>query len=175
MNNKVFYGVIVLIAAGAIGFLVYKNVSSPPEAPTLGSEHADQGVKHVADITQFKYNSNPPSSGDHYQSPSLKGFYEEELPDGNLIHNLEHGYVWVAYRPDLPADQVQKLKGLFSEPFSDPKFIPSKAIVTKRPNNPAPISIVSWRWTMNLDNYDEEELTLFYRQHVSKSPEAAAS
>ena len=174
MGNKVFYGIIGILVIGVVGYIVYNSFSSPPEAPMLGTQYADLGQKHVPDGTKVNYNSTPPSSGDHYQAPELKGFYDREIPDGNLIHNLEHGYIWVAYRLDLPADQVQKLKGLFSSPFSNPKFVPSKAIVAPRPNNPAPISIVSWRWTMNLDNYDEEKLMQFYLQHVSKSPEAAA-
>ena len=175
MGNRVFYGIFGVLAIGLVGYVIYSSSSSPPKAPILGTQYADQGQKHVPEGTPVKYNSNPPSSGDHYQSPAPKGAYEQGIPDGMAIHNLEHGYIWVAYRPDLPADQVKKLKGLFSSPFSNPRFVPSKAIVAPRPNNPAPISIVSWRWTMNLDSFDEEKLTQFYLQHVSKSPEAAAS
>ncbi|MEX0881487.1 MAG: DUF3105 domain-containing protein [Candidatus Saccharimonadales bacterium] len=174
MGKKVFYGIIGVLIVGMVGFIVFKNTSPPAEEPVLGTQHADQGTKHVPDGTKFNYNSNPPSSGDHYQSPERRGFYDQEIPDGNLVHNLEHGYVWIAYQPDLPANQIQKLKGLFSKPYSNPDFIPSKAIVTKRSNNPTPISIVSWTWTMNLENYDEKKLMQFYLQHVSKSPEAAA-
>ena len=174
MSNKIFIGIILAIVIG-VGVFIFSKNSNQPKEVILGMEHADLGTKHVPESTKVNYNSDPPSSGDHFQSPALKGFYEEELPDGNLIHNLEHGYIWVAYRPDLPADQVQKLKGLFSSPFSNPEFEPSKAIVTRRSNNPVPISIVAWRWTMNLDNYDEEKLMQFYLQHVSKSPEAAAN
>lgn len=175
MNNKIFYGTIGILAVGLVGFVIYSNINGPREAPTLGKQYADLGKKHVPEGTPVRYNSNPPSSGSHYQSPAPKGFYEQEIPDGTLLHNLEHGYVWVAYRPDLPPSQVKKLKGLFSSPLSNPKFTPSKAVVAPRSNNPAPISIVSWRWTMNLDSYDENKLMQFYLQHVSKSPEPAAS
>ena len=175
MGNKVFYGVLAILAIGIVGFIVFSNSNEPPKEQTLGTQYADLGTKHVPEGTKVNYNSNPPSSGDHFQSPAPLGFYQEEIPDGAAIHNLEHGYIWVAYRPDLPADQIQKLKALFFKPFSNPDFKPSKVIVTKRPTNPAPISIVSWRWTMNLDSYDGDKLMQFYLQHVSKSPEAAAS
>lgn len=174
MRNKIFYAILSILTIGSVGFVIFNNSSSPSKAPTLGTQYADLGQKHVQEGAQVKYNSNPPSSGDHYQSPALNGFYDREIPDGNLIHNLEHGYVWVAYRPDLPADQVQKLEELFSSPFSNPKFNPSKAIVTLRPNNPSPISIVSWRWSLDLNSYDQDKLTQFYLQHISKSPEAGA-
>lgn len=174
MSSKVFIGVMIALVIG-VGAYVFIQQKSKPKEMTLGTQHAELGKNHVSPSTKVDYNSNPPSSGDHYQSPAPKGAYEQGIPDGTAIHNLEHGYIWIAYRPDLPSDQVQKLKGLFSSPFSDPKFTPSKAIVTPRPNNPAPISVVSWRWTMNLDTFDENKLTQFYLQHVSKSPEAAAS
>lgn len=174
MNAKIFYGIITILVVGTVGYVGLIQKSKPKEA-ILGVQYADLGTKHVPDGTKVEYNSSPPSSGHHYQAPELKGFYDREMTDGNLVHNLEHGYVWIAYRPDLPPDQVQKLKGLFSKPFSNPKFTPSKAIVTKRSNNPAPISIVAWRWTMNFEDYDEDKLIKFYLQHVSKSPEAAAS
>lgn len=174
MSNKVFYGIIAILAIGVIGFIIKSNSGKPPEK-TLGTQHAEEGQKHVADGAPLNYKTNLPTSGNHYQSPAPKGFYEQEIPDGTLVHNLEHGYVLVAYKPDLPKDQVEKLKGLFSKPYSDPKFIPSKAIVVSRANNPAPISLASWRWNMDLSSYDKEKLAQFYKQHVSKSPEAAAS
>lgn len=174
MSNKFFWGIISALVIGASTY-IFVQQNSKTEEVILGAQHADQGQKHVQDGSKAEYNSNPPSSGDHYQSPAPKGFYDQEIPDGTLIHNLEHGYVWIAYRPDLPTEQIQKLKSLFRSPFSDPKFTPSKAIIAPRPNNPAPISIVSWRWTINLDGFDKDKLKQFYLQHVSKSPEAAAS
>ncbi|HLG90762.1 MAG TPA: DUF3105 domain-containing protein, partial [Candidatus Saccharimonadales bacterium] len=110
MGNKFFYGLLGILAIGLVGFIVFRNSGSPAKEQILGTQYADLGTKHVPDDTKASYNSNPPSSGDHYLNPAPMGFYEEEIPDGTTLHNLEHGYVWIAYLPDLPADQVQKLK-----------------------------------------------------------------
>ncbi len=175
MSSKIFYSVIALLVVGFVGYFMVSSKKETPKQPTLGAQHDELGKNHVPEDTIVNYNSNPPSSGDHYAQPAPKGFYNQELPDGNLLHNLEHGYIWVSYRPDLPTDQVQKLRSLFSQPFSDPKFQPTKAVVTKRSKNPAPISVASWGWTMNLNNFDQSKLEQFYLQHVSHSPEPAAT
>jgi hypothetical protein len=40
------------------------------------------------------------------------GVYDAPVKNENAVHSLEHGAVWLAYRPDLPADQVEKLRAL---------------------------------------------------------------
>ncbi|MBI4033432.1 DUF3105 domain-containing protein [Candidatus Saccharibacteria bacterium] len=178
MGNKFFYGILGVLAIGVVAVIVVSNSSNDSNgganAQLLGTEHADLGRDHVADGTRVNYNSNPPTSGSHYASPISAGFYEDEVPDGNLVHNLEHGYVWVSYRPDLPADQIQKLKGLLSSPFSNAEFTPTKAVVTKREANSSPISLASWRYTLDLSSYDEAKIIDFYKQHIGKAPEGGA-
>lgn len=172
MSNKVFYGIIAILAAVLIGYIVISGSSKSPEK-LLGTQYPEEGTSHVAQGTQINYKTNPPTSGSMYEPTIPKGFYEQEVPEGSAVHSLEHGYVWITYKPDLPKDQVQKLKGLFSQPFSDSKFTPSKAIVSLRSKNTAPISIVSWRWKLDLQSYDEQKLKQFYLQRVSKAPEGA--
>ncbi len=57
----------------------------------------DQGRNHVPAGTAEKYNSNPPTSGPHYAQWEKPGIYSKVLPDGNLIHSLEHGYIVISY------------------------------------------------------------------------------
>ncbi len=177
MSNKVFMGLIAVLVIGAFGFIAITQKSKPKEAiigdshSSLGGNHIQVGEKHPA------YNSDPPSSGWHYSNsfaPAQWGAYTQELPDEVFLHNEEHGGVVVTYKPDLPADQIKKLQNLFTPPYSDSSFKPSKAIVTPRSKDTHPIELASWTYTLNLDSYDQATLEKFYLQHVSKSPEAAA-
>lgn len=73
--------------------------------PIPGTQMEDQGREHVvADIVDnTQYNSNPPTSGPHFEIWTKPGIYEQPRPKGELIHSLEHGYVNINYNCDVPA------------------------------------------------------------------------
>lgn len=174
MSNKVFVTIIAVLVIGMFGYVAVKKKDAPPETPRPGVEQADKGQKHVADGTVPYGEPEPPTSGDH-SSPVPWQAYEQEIPDMNVIHNLEHGGVYIAYRPDLPADQIAKIKGLFSKPFSNEKFSPSKAVVAPRAANGSPIIMSSWNRNMKLDSFDEAKMMEYYLRNVGKAPEGTAS
>ncbi len=178
MSNKVFYGIIIILAVGFVGIFAISQKGKPKEA-TIGIQHAKQGENHIAEgQPHAAYNSDPASSGPHYanaQAPASWGVYTQEIPDEFFLHNEEHGGVIVTYNPKLlPADQLKKLQALFAPPYSNKDFSPSKAIVTLRAKDMHTIELASWTWTLNLDKYDEATLMKYYLQHVSHSPEPAA-
>ena len=78
---------VLIIMAGIIYGLVawsrYANAHKPGVAFTeLARDHIPVGSARPA------YNSNPPTSGPHYDTPAAWGFYDKELPDEQLVHNL---------------------------------------------------------------------------------------
>lgn len=174
MSNKLFMGLIALLIVGSIGFITINKRSGPAPTPRPGTEQPDKGQKHVAP-GEAKYGGpEPPASGDH-TSPIPWQAYEQEVPDENIIHNLEHGGVYISYRPDLPPEQVAKIKALFSKPYSNQDFKPTKAIIAPRAANGSPIIMTSWNRSLKLENFDEEKMKEYYLRNVGKAPEAAAS
>jgi hypothetical protein len=177
MSNKVFAIVILVLVIGVGGY-VFVSQSSKPKEAIIGTEHADQGAKHIAQGQSHEpYNSSPASSGPHYadaSAPTPWGVYTQQVPEEVFLHNEEHGGVVIAYKPDLPKEQLEKLQKLFAPPYSNKDFSPSKAIVTPRSKNTKAIELASWRWTLSLDQYDEATIMKFYLQHVGKSPEPGA-
>jgi hypothetical protein len=71
------------------------------------------------------YAASPPSSGNHNPDPlpDVFRFYEptSQVPVERAVHNLEHGFVIGWYDPDLPDEEVGKLRNL-PETFSN-RFI----------------------------------------------------
>lgn len=139
-----------------------------PETP-IGDSVPVQAAKHI-EIGQAHdpYDSNPPTSGPHYVEPAKAGVYASPLPDEQLVHNLEHGYVWISYNPDkTSADVVAKLAttvGAYT-----------KTILTPRVSDDTSIALVSWGKILKLDSMDETKIDEFVQVNRFKSPEPNAA
>src|SRR5262245_59267371 len=98
-----------LCLSGVVGFLAYRNWKA--NQPT-GEDVSIQYAGHVQPgESHTPYNSDPPTSGEHYPVPAQAGFYTEALPDEQLVHNLEHGYVIIWYNcDDLTSTQCEQLQ-----------------------------------------------------------------
>ncbi len=107
------------------------------EIPDQGSNHISVGASHPT------YNSNPPTSGWHYEKWETKGVYKKQQPDEGLIHNLEHGYIWISYRPDANPEIINQLENFYG--------FGKKIIVEPRKENDKLIAIAAWNW---LDKFD---------------------
>ncbi len=100
----VFVGVIILGAA----FVLLNNNQQPQAAAVNGADAALLGQVQTFPIlsrdhiqpgqTHPPYNSNPPTNGWHYPVWADWGIYTQTIPDEYLVHNLEHGGIWISYR-----------------------------------------------------------------------------
>ena len=82
----------------------------PSESSLPGQKIADLGRTHVSDISSVSYNSNPPTSGNHFPIWAKRGVYDRVLSDGHLIHSLEHGYIVLSYNCDKQSLRSSDLK-----------------------------------------------------------------
>lgn len=137
------------------------------QQPRRGEEFAIQGRQHIAIGTAHpSYNSNPPTSGWHYTEPASWGVYQTELSDEQVIHNLEHGGIWISYK-EIDVDTKAKLEDLA-------KRFPSSVIITPRASNDAKIVLASWGRLEQLEVFDEAEILAFIKANKNKSPEPIA-
>lgn len=128
--------------------------------PSQGQVHIGIGATHAA------YNSNPPTSGPHYVKPADWSIYETELPDEQLVHNLEHGGIWISYKGIDPETK------LAIENFA--KKHPDKMIVTPREKNDSTVALASWTQILKLDAFDETTALQFMNANKNQSPEPYA-
>ena len=63
--------------------------------------------------TSKKWNTSPPTNGPHYQVPAVWGAYTEPLLQGQVVHNLEHGGIFIQYGKDVPQATIDELKGFY--------------------------------------------------------------
>ena len=166
-NNK-----LVRLAKLGIGMLVivliffglYK-LASRPKASTPGEFFKAQSRDHIkAEATHDDYNSNPPTGGWHNAQAVQSGIYDKELPDEQIIHNLEHGHIWIAYKPDLPSEQVDALARIALD-------YGSKIVMEPRAANDAPIALVAWQQLLKLNAVDEPQIKAFIDAYRGHGPE----
>jgi hypothetical protein len=155
------FSVILAIVVGALALIV-RSVSKEAENlpgqffPEQGRQHINPGDAHEP------YSSNPPTSGPHWANPAQAGIYDKELPDEQLIHNLEHSHVWISYRPDLDSTAVEKLATIAQD-------YGSKLIITPRSKTETPIALAAWRYLLTLDQFDEAAIRRFIDAHRGKA------
>jgi len=133
----------------------------------VGREHIEVGS--AGTLPAGTYNSNPPSSGPHYSNTARTGFYAESLEDQFVIHNLEHGDIWIAYHPRV-SDEVKKEL----EDLAD-RYV----IITPRETNDFDISVVSWgrvdSFNLEEDNLLVQRIKDFILRYDDEGPERVRS
>jgi hypothetical protein len=122
------------------------------------------------------YDTNPPSTGRHYEVPAEDGAYSDAPTDEELVHGLEHGRVIIWFKPGLPSEERANLKALYDEdtyqmflvPRSD---MPYAVAATAWNADPAPNGrgqlLLCDRFTPEI--YDA--LRAFRDEHRSRGPE----
>ncbi len=162
---------IVLLACTLAVFLFWKDTKTAALTKAVnlaGTEEPDEGRTHIpVGSSHDAYKTNPPTSGSHYAEPAAWGVYETALPDEQLVHNLEHGGIWISYKPNIDADTKAKLIDLG-------KQYPKAVIVTPRANNPHSIEVASWRRLMDLDSFERNKIVDFIKRNKNQSPEPEA-
>jgi hypothetical protein len=127
------------------------------------------------------YAVTPPVGGPHNPIWMNAGVYTKPVPSERAVHNLEHGAVWITYRPDLPSSQVDQLVALFRKQSMIPEAQDSGRSnrymdVTPWSSNdlPAPIVISSWGYQLRVQSPSDPRLQQFidtFRHNQKYTPE----
>jgi len=158
--------VAVVLVVGTI--LMFTGSTPPEELPPMGQEYPEAGRAHIADGTAAtNYNSNPPTSGDHYATPAQEDFYDVTLPDERLVHNLEHGQTWISYKSSVDQatkDEIRAIQGRN----------PRRSVASVRDANPQNICLASWTRLLCMDTLDVEVAEQFIDVNMNRAPEPLA-
>src|SRR6516164_3543823 len=78
------------------------TASYPASAPTgpcgaVVQQHAIEGATHADVCSYVDYHTLPPSSGNHYPYWAAYMTYDQPVPEGYWVHNLEHGSIVLSY------------------------------------------------------------------------------
>jgi len=160
------YFIVLIILLGS-GYGIYALIQNAvPKGEDFSQSVPLLEALHIAEDSPLpEYTSNPPTSGPHFSQTARSGFRDHAIPDQNVIHNLEHGDVWISFNPRVSDSIKKELE----------RFGAAKVIVTPREANDTDIALASWG---RLDKFDIENDTLpverikdFIKRHTNKGPE----
>jgi uncharacterized protein DUF3105 len=179
-------GVVALIVLGIIGWAAFavikdKRESSVPWEKRLAkingvtdyrSKYPDlaQAANHKAGT--LTYPVSPPVGGAHNQvwQNCMGDVYTEQIPKENAVHSLEHGSVWVTYKPGLDSAQIDTLK----QKVQGKEYM----LMSPYPGLDKSISLQAWGFQLKVDSADDKRIDQFIkaaRVNTSKEPGATCS
>jgi len=166
----------VIVAAsvavvGLVGGTAWAVVGAGGSGSSSGGRVALTGLQtysglardHVA--TPVVYPQKPPVGGAHASTWQNCGVYSAPVRNENAVHSLEHGAMWITYRPGLSASELGTiLEDVAGQPY---------ALVSPYPGLPSAIVASVWGQQMKLDSASDPRLKTFLDtfKSGSKAPE----
>jgi hypothetical protein len=144
------------------------SATDAPASATVGEIQTYENLDPSHTTESVTYPQTPPVGGPHDPTWQNCGIYDEPVRNENAVHSLEHGAVWITYRPDLPAEDIASLQELVGER----QFV----LLSPYPDLPAPVVATAWGVQLPLDGVDAERLEEFITEYVqgAQSPEPGA-
>lgn len=157
---------LVLASVGAAVVLVAALVAPLVDQALRGEEQRrralDLSLVETWEITDrshttedVTYPQDPPVGGAHAPVWLACGAYDEPVREENVVHDLEHGSVWITHDPDLGADDLDRLAAQ----------LPDNGIMSPREDLPSPVVVTVWGAQLRLDGADDERLGLFLEEY----------
>lgn len=142
--------------------------SSPTTAPPpAGVEEFPVSPSHTAPDASVDYAQTPPVGGAHNPTWQTCAFYDKPVPSETAVHSLEHGAIWITYRPDVPQEALQPLRDLARARH--------KVLVSRWDRGlPAPVVVTSWGRQLKLESTRDPRLEQFIRAFPGMAPEPDA-
>lgn len=152
--------------------------SFPASAPVgvcgaVTQQHASEGYGHVDPCSYVDYHTLPPSSGNHYPYWAKYMTYDQPVPEGYWVHNLEHGAIVLSYNCGEAgcADDIAAAQQMIDQYPVDPlctmanEGVPHRFVMTPDPRLDVRFAASAWRWTLRANCFDLGPFLAFATAH----------
>jgi hypothetical protein len=129
-------------------------------------ENKDEGNDHVD--TPVQYKANPPTSGNHFPVPADDGSYTKAPPIERLVHSLEHGRIYIQYKPGTAPAVRAQLQALFDE---DPYHM---ILAPNTTDMPYAVAATAWNHVLGCPAMNDgvlDAIRAFREQYRDQGPE----
>ena len=125
--------------------------------PIMSSDHISVGQT-------ASYSTTPPTSGPHWPpgAEAQCGISDGEMPDEQIVHNLEHGNIVVSYNLPNPADSdnlIEVAKGL-------PGLSRWGIVRPYSKMEPGTVAMTAWGIIDEIQGVDEERMRVFFETYA---------
>jgi hypothetical protein len=170
----------ILFAGGVIGYAIHQVQVKNGDKPDALAADASQ-IEGIAQAsfpsrnhvqTPVTYSQSPPIGGDHDAewADCTGTVYPNQIRNENAVHAMEHGAVWLTYRPGLSTAEVDSLKRRVNG-INFMMLSPYPGLKTK-------VSVQSWGHQLFVDSTDDPRIDRFIkdlRLNSTTTPEFGAS
>jgi hypothetical protein len=161
--TRIGIGAVAVLLVAAIGYVVFASMQR--SRVPAGTEEFTVDAGHT--VETVAYDPVPPVGGEHDATPQTCGFYAIPIRSENAVHSLEHGAIWITYRPDLSSEQVDRLRTLAEDE--------GKVLVSPFDELPAPVVVSSWGRRLLLGSVEDDRLGQFVQRFRGDAPEPRAA
>lgn len=155
------WGPIAVVGIALLGLILFRVFEPDIEGVlNFGAQQRNHEVNAAFDTGNL-----PPTGGNHAGSWQTCGIYETPVDNGAAVHSLEHGAVWITYRPDLPREDIdvlqEKVRGkgyLLLSPYQDQE---------------TDVVVSAWSTQLVVDGVDDGRIDDFISQFRNQGPESA--
>lgn len=142
---------LVVGAAVLVPLLVSGDDEPAASDQTLDAveEFTDLSTEHTEDDQD--YPQSPAAGGPHSGDWLDCGVYDEPVREENVVHDLEHGTVWITYEPGLDEESVATLE----------EMLPPNGILSPYDGLRAPVVVTVWERQLELTGADDPRLEAF--------------
>ena len=165
-------GLILLLLTPIAGYVVWNRVQSARlnDELTVGTCTTDSemdrtrptGQNHIPNPV---FNVDPPAGGDHTANVSGAGITTVAAgQEGPVVHALEHGYIVLWHKPDLPEEQMTRLQEVYEDHERD-------VLLVERASMAVPVAATAWGERLLCQEVEPDVLERFVDAYVNEGPE----
>jgi hypothetical protein len=167
-------GTVALLAITACGTSENVGGATPTTATTSTAKLTDYAKsnpewltsEHVAGKVEYKM--SPPVGGNHNKiwQNCAGDVYPAAIANEHAVHSLEHGAVWITYRPGLAKGEIEAL----AKRVDGRNYM----LMSPYPGLKSPISVQAWGLQLAVDSATAPAIDEFIKARRQQGPEPGA-
>lgn len=168
-RRKVIAWIAAAVAAAAVASVVVVVAVSTGSHPGISGVVSFSGLRRGHVNGEVVYPQTPPAGGKHSPVWLNCGVYATAVSNENAVHSLEHGAVWITYRPGLSAAGLARVRALAAGQ--------NHLIVSPYPGLPAAVAASAWGKQLRVQSASDPRLKQFVSTYEQgpQTPEPGAA